>query len=300
MKRVVPDVVCIGTYKCATTYLYAMVKQHPQVHVPDFKEVHFFSGIHGDGLWERRDWDWYGSLYADTPDGGRSMEFSPGYMIEPEVADRLAEHVPDARLVSVIRDPVERARSHYHYLNNGKFPLDYTLDDLVQRPRQVDGPGRKHILGHGLYARNLAPFLARFPRERFHFVVQERLKTHSLDELRALFAFMGVDPAFVPPGLDGGVNTAQAFRSPKVYWLNQRIANALERNGFGGVRRGIKRLGLPRLLKRLNTVERPNPPLTGAQRDALIAYYADDVARLSDIVGEDLAALWWGDRARAA
>jgi hypothetical protein len=289
----VADVYCIGTYKCATTYLYEMVKQHPQVHVPDFKEVHFFSTVHGDGLWERRDWDWYGSLYAGRAPGAVAMEFSPGYMIEPDVAGRLATHAPHARLVSVIRDPVERVRSHYHYLHNGKFPLACTLDELVERPDEFDPPGRRHILGHGLYHRNVQPFLARFGRERLHFVVQETLRDDPAAELAALFRFMGVDEGFVPARLDGGVNTAQAFRSPALYWAQYRVATLLERHGLSRVRRMIKSTGLANAVRRANTTARPNPPLTDRQRDALRAYYADDVARLSALVDDDLAARWW-------
>jgi hypothetical protein len=273
-----------------------MVRSHPQIHVSDFKEVHFFSTVHGDGLWERRDWAWYSSLYAKKPFGAVSLEFSPGYMIEPDVADRLAEHAPRVRLVSVIRDPVERARSHYHYLNNGKFPLGYSLDDLCFRPSEVDIPGRKHILGHGLYARNLGPFLQKFPRHSFHFIVQERLKTQPAGELAAFFRFLGVDADFTPPALQRDVNVAQAIRSPRLYWLNQYVANALERNGLSAVRRGVKRLGLPLLLKHLNTVDRPNPALTSEQQESLRGYYSKDVADLSTIVGADLAALWWGSR----
>lgn len=296
----VADVYCIGTYKCATTYLFELIKDHPQICVADFKEVHFFSVTHGDGLWEIRDWDWYSSLYADRTPGAVAVEFSPGYMIEPEVAERLAAYAPNAKLFSVLRDPVERARSHYHYLNNGKFPLRYSFEDLCFRQNEVDLPGRKHILGHGLYARNLAPFLDRFSRERVHFVVQEHLKTRPLEEMRALLRFMEVDESYVPSALHKGVNTAQAIRFPALYWWNQRIAKALERNGLGVLRRGIKRAGVPGLLKRFNTVVRPNPPLTKAQRDALREYYSEDVRLLSELVGEDLAGLWWGARADGA
>lgn len=295
----VPDAIVIGTYKCATTYLYEMVRDHPEIQVPDFKEVHFFSAVHGDGLWERQDWEWYHGLFGKKPGQRVSMEFSPGYMIEPAVADRIAAHAPRARLVSVIRDPVERVRSHYHYLNNGKFPLDFDLDALVDRLDAVDVPGRRHILGHGLYARNVAPFVQCFGRERLHFVVQEALKVDPVGELAALFRFLGVDDAWQPGRPGAGVNTAQALRSPRAYWLNYRVAALLERNGLQAVRRAIKRTGLPALLKRANTVDRPNPPLTPRQRDALREYYRDDVAALSRLVGDDLELRWWRSEPRA-
>ena len=284
-----PDIICPGTYKCGTTWLFEMLRQHPDIFIPDFKEFHYFSTIHGDGLWESKSIDWY---YDHFPfDHKVSCDISPGYLIEPDTAQRIAEHVPEARFICVFRDPVIRAHSHYYYLQKGKKDLGYTFNELLENPF-IENNDRWNILGHGMYAHNLEPYLELFDREKFLFIFMEDISEMPEKVLEAVFNFTGVDPTFLPDGLGDKVNAARGLKSKNVYWLTYNIATFLERTGLSAIRKTIKKTGLPQLLSKLNTDTIEKPELDKRQIQRLLDIYRQDTAALKKIVDRDLDEIW--------
>jgi len=267
-----------------------MIEQHPDLFVPDFKELHYFSSIHGDGLWANKDLDWYEQVFEPGKDKTARGDISPGYLVEPEVAGRIQAHVSDAKLVCVFRDPADRVRTHYYYQQNGKVDLGYNFEDLVNNPN-VDKSGRWNILNHGMYARNLRPFLDKFGKDRFHFILMDDIRDRPHETLRRFFEFVGVDPGFEPDGLGERSNAARNLRSRKLYWAKYYAARFLNRSGLDPVRRAIKATGVPDWLNRLNTKEVKNPPFAPEHRAKLIEYYRQDILELQDIIDRDLS-IW--------
>lgn len=155
--RRLPDFVIIGAMKCGTTSLFRWLGAQPEVWLPEIKEPHFFSR---DDRW-RRGIDWYASLFAQAgPDfvtGEASASYSDPHR-SPVAADRMARLLPDARLIYLVRDPVERLRSHYRH----EVQRSRERRPLVEALRDPDNP----YLRSSLYHRALAPYLDRFPWER--------------------------------------------------------------------------------------------------------------------------------------
>ena len=104
-----PDFLGIGTQKGGTTYLYELLKQHPQVFLANPKEQHFFS-LH----WHRGS-DWYRNQFDEAAAGQICGEITPYYMFHPEAPSRIASLLPKVKLVVLLRDPVERALSQYFH-----------------------------------------------------------------------------------------------------------------------------------------------------------------------------------------
>src|SRR4051812_3713277 len=101
--------------KAGTTSLAAWLSAHPSVFMPRSKEVHFFDTFHPRGE------DWYATHFAQaTERHARVGEATPGYMFFPDAAGRMAELLPDARLIAVLRHPAERAWSHYCHIEQTK------------------------------------------------------------------------------------------------------------------------------------------------------------------------------------
>lgn len=119
-----PDFLIIGAQKCGTTFLYHLLCQHPYVEPAATKEVHFFDTNFASGL------EWYRSRFSPpTQKDGRKVltgESSPYYIYHPHAARRAAQVVPGAKLIALLRNPVDRAYSDYnHKAREGRDPLSF-------------------------------------------------------------------------------------------------------------------------------------------------------------------------------
>jgi hypothetical protein len=200
-----PNLVIIGAQKCGTSALHYYLDLHPEVQMSSPKELAFFLDqselepgpyvsdprdmnlLTGERNWGRGV-DWYRSHFrADAPVRG---EATPGYASPwfPKVPEHMAEVVPDARLIFIVRDPVERLVSHYlHMRAMGREPR--TLEEAT-------GRGETVYLGRSRYFSMIEPFRRRFPDERILLLRQDRLLRERRSTMREVFEFVGVDPGF--------------------------------------------------------------------------------------------------------
>jgi hypothetical protein len=190
-----PGVIVIGAMKCATSAVHAYLDLHPEVAMSSLKELNFFNGPavapHQDSesWWVTGQWhrglDWYSSQFdPSVPVRGES---SPAYTSPscPEVAARMASVVPHARLVYLVREPVERAVSQYaHHVRDG-------AEHRGLREALLD-PGSQY-LSRSRYYERLEPFLTWFDPDQIHIVVQERLFSRRDREISAIYRHVGVD-----------------------------------------------------------------------------------------------------------
>lgn len=192
-----PEVIVVGAMKCATSALHRYLDAHPDIAMSGTKELNFFNGPEvaphddEDRWWVTGQWhrgvEWYAAQFAtDAPVRGES---SPAYTSpsSPEVPARMARVVPGARLVYLVRDPVERAVSQWaHHRRDGTEhrPLEEALLD----------PGSQYV-ARSRYHERLAPFLPRFGADQLLVVVQERLRRAPGRELARVFSHVGVDPS---------------------------------------------------------------------------------------------------------
>jgi hypothetical protein len=184
-----PEFLIIGAQRCGTTSLYRYLAAHPSVRTASGKELQFLS------LHHRRGRRWYRGHFPSRPPGVQSFEASPYYLFDPDVPARAAELLPDARFVALLRDPVERAYSHYlHSRAYGVEPLSFA-DALDAEPARLAAGGhsarrRYSYVARGRYAEQLERWFARVPRERVLVLRTERL---SADYPRVL-DFLGLEP----------------------------------------------------------------------------------------------------------
>jgi hypothetical protein len=190
-----PEFVGIGAQKAGTTWWYELVAAHPDVaHRPDLhKERHFFDRFAtrsfgpDDGAQYR---GWF-----PRPSGKIAGEWTPDYLSQSWVPPLLAEAAPDARLLVLLRDPVERFRSGltHHRTHRGALTADAAAD-AVQR---------------GFYDQWLAHWTRYFDRERILVLQYERCVREPLGELDRTFRFLGLAP-YVPVDAEQPVNESTA------------------------------------------------------------------------------------------
>jgi hypothetical protein len=200
--RPLPDFLIIGAQKAGTTALYAYLRWHPGITGPSFKEVSFFDRHHARG--ER----WY---RAHLPARTRSRlvgEASPSYLFHPLAPERVAALIPHARLIAILRDPVDRAFSHYqHEVALGREPLSFE-DALDREEERMRGEVERMIrdpsyfshawwnytyAARGLYAEQLERWFAAFPREQVLVLISEEMLDNPAETYARVLDFLGAD-----------------------------------------------------------------------------------------------------------
>jgi len=209
--RALPDFLIIGGQRCGTSSLYKHLGAHRQV-VPSLrKETEYFSTRFGEGE------SWYRShfpLRTRLAVGHKAtFEATPDYMLDPRAPGRAADLVPDARIIAMVRDPVERAYSQYqHNRRLGHEPLTFE-EALAAEGERIAGeierlsadqnyraiPLRRHAyIGRGMYADQLRGWFGFFPPERTLVVKFEDLIESPADTMRGIERFLGIDD-WIPP-----------------------------------------------------------------------------------------------------
>jgi hypothetical protein len=190
-----PNVVIIGAMKCGTTALHRLLDEHPEIAMAGGKELNFFFGPAadaGDGAasnWHRG-LEWYASQFAAQ--ARVRGESSPGYTSpdHPEAAQRMAAVIPAARLLYLIRDPIDRAVSQYRHHRADRTEPRPLAEALLDPESQYIARGRYH--------ERLVPFLRQFALEQIMVVAQEDLLNDTDGSLRQVDRFLEVKPAARP------------------------------------------------------------------------------------------------------
>lgn len=179
-----PNFLLIGAMKAGTTSVYEYLRSHPQVFLPEKKELDFFAEPSNFA----RGFAWYEGNF-DAADGAIAVgEASTSYTKHPDfggVPARIAGSLPDVRLIYVIRHPIERMRSHYLHdllLGEERDPIERAL---LSRSRYRD---------FSSYAMQIDRYLEYFSRDRLLVVRAEDLRLDRAAVLRSIWEFLGVDP----------------------------------------------------------------------------------------------------------
>ena len=283
-----PNFLGIGASKSGTSSLYAYLRQHPQIFLPETKETHYFTfneiyGLGPRGFTDRyyRDADTYPAVGDITP-----TYFIASQLVIPRIRKDYGDRIP--RFILILRNPVERAWSHYlHKMRTGEESESFADAVVLEKERMIREPyGWWGYVSEGRYAFHLRPWLEAFPRENFLFLLTEDLAADPLEVLREIYRFLDVDPDYVVPDLRRQ-NTAGAAKS--VHLLKLLNSPSL-------LKSVVKRIFPFRYRQRLKTriidfnTSRRAPPLEMSMdvREQLTGFFKADIAELEALTGLDL------------
>jgi hypothetical protein len=267
-----PNFFIIGAMKSGTTTLRVWLNEHPEAFSP--RELHFFDEHFDKGL------DWYREQFAGAGDAKAVGEKCPSYMARPRALERLKAAIPSPKLIAVLRDPVNRAYSHYwHQRRLGAEPLSFE-EALEAEPDRVRGHGEGEVpfdyVERGRYLRQLERVAEMFGRDRLKVFLFEDQKRDGAAVFHETCEFLGID-ASVPPG------------DPELR-ANPYRANPFEKTLGDRIRKAAWRL-LPasRRPEMRAAAAREYPAMKPETRDRLRARYAEDNAALAKWLGRDLS-----------
>ena len=275
-----PDFFCVGTYRAGTTWLQSVLMQNPAIFLPKEKELMFFSRYYHLGI------DWYETFFREAREDQMIGEICPAYLGNPKSAHRIFSHIPKARIIAILRSPVEQIRSSYDLgLVRGSYKK--SLFDTVR-----DG---RHILQNVRYYENLQRYLDFFPRRHVLMLLFEDMVKDRIRFLEKIFKFLQVNP-FFPESLDVKVNQTRVARCAaldrSVAFLAQFFRNA----NLWRIKRLIDATGIPEFLKRKNTAKNSvrESTMDGQTAHFIIENVQEDVRNLQTLLNRNLSHwLFW-------
>ena len=208
--RPLPDFIIIGTQKAGTTSLHAYLSQHPQFLRPYEKEVHFFDGGLDPSIDNyQKGQAWYRAHFPFRKNGSASRVFeaSPLYIFNPLVPGRMFHLLPQARIIAILRNPTDRAISHYFHEKQRGYESLPIMEALLEEERRLESAIRlkdyknysfihHSYKSRGHYSEQLERYLKFFPRQQVLILNSEEFFHDQHNILRQVTDFTGVDSDF--------------------------------------------------------------------------------------------------------
>jgi hypothetical protein len=225
-----PNLFIPGAGKSGTSSLHEYLKQHSKIYMSSVKEPHFFSGSgFPEGI------DSYRQLFETGKNTFYRGESSTAYMIFPKVVERIKEYAENPKFIFVLRNPIDRAYSHYWWLRGqgfeGRTFRQAVEADMFEEPdpeNLVKGfSGLRYYFQEGCYAKWIKRFLDEFGHEQIHVITAEELRANPLEALNGCAVFLGIEPFKTLNTINS--NTTIVYKFPRIY----RFIRSLQRTGAG-------------------------------------------------------------------
>lgn len=299
MDRRPPDFFLIGAPKAGTSALHAALAEHPGLYLSPVKEPKYYMcgdspppAYKGPGdAHSNQEWIWqrerYLRLFDQAPEGTLRGESTPFYLYNRDARRRIAVDRPDAKLIAVLRDPVDRAYSNWmHLWMDGLEPRADIIEAVGHEQKRIDNGWAPfwHYQGLGMYGRQVKDLYDHFPREQVLLLRYRELVDSPDGTLNRVFDFLGVEGAdidtipsdnsrpfvrdgvrarTVGPVIRAGAAVGQ-FLPPKVWRsVSKPLISQLHKGG-----------------------DPSRPRLTPEQRNLLLQPHLEDIALLEEITGE--------------
>ena len=267
-----PNFLIIGAQKAGTTWLARCLGEHPDVFIPEIKEIYYFDRHYDKGQ------AWY-EAYFEPWSGEKAVgEGTVGYILSTNAPGRIhATLGREVKLIASLRHPVERAYSAYRmFLSRGRIPYNmdfrtFVRDDVRTSRRQ------------STYTPQLERYLSLFARDHLLVLIYEEIYQDTQKALDTCAVYLGVEPGFTPPSVRNRVNNSiDVSVMHNQVWSLRRAIKALP----PAIERPLAQAG-KHLFNRLPKKKRW-APLTPELKAELNRDFEDDIAQLEELLERDL------------
>jgi hypothetical protein len=291
-----PDFFIVGAAKCGTTSMYHYLSQHPDVFLPGLKEPHYFASDLNIGPgWRIVEELNYLRLFADAGGAKRVGEASPWYLFSRAAADSIFQFAPEARILILLRPPVDFINSIHLQLINTDDEDIIDLEDALSAeadrkigrrlPPHANFPKALQYRRAACFSEQIQRYLDRFGRDRVRVFLLEDLRRDAKAVVQDTCRFLQVDPTFpidtapqnvsrAPTHLDLLIKRT-AYRSP----LMNRVAHGVPE---------VLRRAYRQVISAVSATARPRN-LATTVRARLEAEFEPEVERLEALLDRDLS-----------
>lgn len=286
------DFVGIGAPKSGSTWLSKCLEEHPQIlfsSQKSRKELAFFNdrnpwGVNNDEYFSyyTNGFDWYLRQFPEAQNGKIRGEFTVLYMADPSTPARIKKHLPNTKIVAILRNPVEVIYSlHWFFHYGAVLDIPYDFRETLKRG---------YFLEVGFYYKHLSRYFEIFDKDKIHIIIFEDFKNHTLQELIKLYTFLGVDSGFIPPAFSRSINGSYRIRSASLKKAGHFVFKLVNKTNS----RKLKMLlmsqkKLHKLYSFLNKEQAPYPVIDLQDKIYLQNLYKEDIEKLEVLLNKDLS-----------
>ncbi len=194
-----PEVLLLGGQKCATSWLYRCLREHPDIFVPSQKRD---SLPLGHTYYEENGIHKYFEPFDQAQEGQIIADSAVSYLYTPESPEAIKAHIPDCRFIVMFRDPIERAISAFFWsYRNNTLPFSSVKEALKNDLKHQNPQNNYQLLEKSLYYKYLKNYLTLFDSSRFLFILFDAVNQEPENILKTTYEFCGVDSSFKPESL---------------------------------------------------------------------------------------------------
>lgn len=265
--KLLPNYLVIGVQRSATTWLFECLKEHPDIFLPNEKELHYFDENYEKGA------GWYNEFFKNRKKEKILGEISPNYFHKPHAIDRIASDLPGCKLQIIFRNPVDRAFSAYNLYHDRFRGLSF-----------LDAFEKNHVLRDiGLYSKHFKYISEKMPDKIILVGLYDEVKSSPNEFIRKTYEFLGVEPLFSPASLNKTYNKI-IFPEVQSFIDNLGMGNALE--WFKETKLGVS---LKNTMRKSGGAATGGPRLSSSVRYKVYSFYKDDINQLEELIDRDLS-----------
>lgn len=194
-----PNFFIVGTPKSGTTSLFHYLQEHPEVFLPELKEPHFFSCPEVKNTYYKTkivdSKEEYLDLYQETESYKAVGDLSSSYLFNKETPKRIHQFNPYAKIIIVLRNPVERALSHYLMDVNLGY-INVSLSKVINNKDTFKQHYQEYI-ELGFYEQQIRAYTKQFPDSQIKVVLSDTLYANTAETLKDIYSFINVSTTFI-------------------------------------------------------------------------------------------------------
>lgn len=260
-----PNFLFIGPAKSASTWIFEILRSHPQIFVPPCKDLYFFDRFYDKGL------DWYSSHFPSFPEKPVVGELSHDYLFSETACARIKKDLPGVRLITCLRNPVDRLFSDYLFTRKHGLVSGDIFESLKSYPE---------ILNQSLYYRPIKNYVSQFGMERLLILDFNEIKKDPDNVSEKIYRFLDVDPTFRAPSAKEVVLPASFARNRTLSFVSKKMAETVRNMGFPNLVGQIKRSPLINRLLYKEYSRENYPRLSPEDRMKMYRIFEDDMVSL--------------------
>lgn len=270
-----PSIIGIGAQRSGTTWIYEMLKAHPEVCMSPEKEVNFFNYHYHNGI------RWYEKFFDGCDKNKMTGEYSPTYLSYDQVPERIHQTVPDARLIISLRNPVDQIYSRYLY-RVSRQRYGRSFEEALKEDSS--------LVENAYYYKHIKKFLEHFDRNQILILIYEDLINDALAFLQSIYRFLNIDINFVPVNLNAKIHASRIPKSKSAEYLMLFSRGLFRQFRLFSVVEKLKEKGVDRWFKQLNTKDdKVTPKIDPDLRSDLNNTFLEDIQKIASLLGRDLS-----------